>query len=253
MEPSVERSRTALAGHPILQGLDAAALDAIAARALWKSYDAGTVLTRDGEPAWAYWLLLGGSVRVFYRSPEGLEVTVKLFAAPAAWAEMQVLHSYIHTEDCVAVDRATVACLRKADFEALLDLHPRFMKNVLLDAGARFLIATQHERALAFLSVPARLAHLLLSYVRLYGVPVEGGVMIRARLSQDELANGLGVARKSIVRTFQEWAKDGVLEKRGVHYVVTDVEKLAARAPTDLVGIDWRAGGTLKPRGGAER
>lgn len=239
------RLRSLFGAHPILQGVPAGAVDALFARAVTKTYAPGETLTREGDKAWAYWFLVAGNVRVFYTSPEGLEVTVKLFAAPAAWAEMQVLHDWVHTEDCVAVSAVTCLCLPKAAFEELLEAWPRFMKNVLLDAGARFLIAAQHERALAFLTVPSRLAYLLLSYVRLHGVPDARGTKIGIRLSQEELANGLGVARKSVVRAFKEWTDEGILDKVGAHYVVTDLERLADLAPSDVIGIDWVAGGRL--------
>ena len=245
--------RTKLRSHPLLAGLSAQGVAEIADACVGKRFAAGEVLTREGEAAWAYWFLIEGSVRVFYTSPDGVEVTVKLFAAPAAWAEMQVLHGWVHTEDCVATRAVTCACLPRAAFELLLDAWPRFMKNVLLDAGARFLIAAQHERALAFLPVKARLAQLLLSYVRLYGEPIRDGVRIMMALSQDELANGLGVARKSVVRTFSEWSDQGIIKKVAGAYVVSDVEALMAAAPSDVLGIDWVAGTALGTGLGAGR
>jgi CRP-like cAMP-binding protein len=246
------RLRDLFGKHPILAGVPPSSVDAIFAHVVTKTFAAGETLTREGDKAWAYWFLVEGNVRVFYTSPEGLEVTVKLFGAPAAWAEMQVLHDWVHTEDCVAVSDVTCVCLPKAAFETLLEAHPKFMKNVLLDAGARFLIAAQHERALAFLTVPSRLAYLLLSYVRLHGVDDDGGVRIGIRLSQEELANGLGVARKSVVRAFKEWMDEGILEKRGAYYVVTNLERLQELAPGDVIGIDWVAGSKLAEGVGAK-
>jgi CRP/FNR family cyclic AMP-dependent transcriptional regulator len=244
---------TLLRAHPILKDVDDVGIDAIATAGIVKTYCAGDVLTREGDKAWAYWFLVVGHTRVFYTSPEGLTVTVKLFAAPAAWAEMQVLHDWVHTEHCVAEDDVTCVCLPKLEFERLLELHPRFMKNVLVDAGARFLITAQHERALAFLKVPQRLAYLLLSYARLHGEDVVDGVLIRHRLSQEELANGLGVARKSVVRAFTDWIDAGVLEKRGLYYVIVDVQRLREAAPDDVLGIDWVAGGRLADGIGSRR
>jgi CRP-like cAMP-binding protein len=248
-----ETIRNLLRAHPILAGVGDDGIAAIIAAGVIKHYRAEDVLTREGDKAWAYWFLVVGHTRVFYTSPEGLTVTVKLFAAPAAWAEMQVLHDWVHTEHCVAEDDVTCVCLPKLAFERLLEAHPRFMKNVLVDAGARFLITAQHERALAFLKVPQRLAYLLLSYVRLHGEDVDGGVLIRHRLSQEELANGLGVARKSVVRAFTDWIDAGVLTKRGAYYVVADIERLREDAPEDVLGIDWVAGGRLADGVGARR
>ncbi len=85
-----------------------------------------------------------------------------------------------------------------------------------------------------------------MSYVRMYGVPVEGGQMIRIALSQADLARGLGVALKSVSRAFQDLIHDGVLEKRGTRYVVKNIGALQGVAP-GVGGIDWTAGRTIAP------
>jgi CRP-like cAMP-binding protein len=238
--------------HPLLTGVAEETLRHVVDASALQVYAPGEILNREGDPSEHYWLLCRGSAKVFYTSPEGFEVVVKIFHAPAAWAEMEILTGQPHIEDCVAVDRATVLKLPRASFEELLLESPRFMKNVLVDTCARFLIAAQNERALAFLSVPERLAHLLLAYVRLYGVPVEGGVAIRIKLSQNDLANGLGAARRSVVRALTDMQRDGVIAKRGTSYVVRDVEKLAALTAHGLIGVDWIAG-TSVARGQGSR
>jgi CRP-like cAMP-binding protein len=234
-----------LRDHPILQGTGDSLPREILECGLVQLYTPGEFLSREGDPAEHYWLLCAGSVRVFYTSPDGYEVTVKIFSAPAAWAEMEVLTHHCHIEDCVAVDRTTVVKIARPHLENLLDAHPRFMRNILYDTSARFLIAAQHERALAFAPVSERLANLLLAYVRMYGVPVEGGVGIRIKLSQGDLARGLGVNKRSITRTLTEWQAEGFLSKRGQNYVILDLPQLEARASRDLVGIDWVAGSRM--------
>lgn len=231
----------ALRDHPLLAGVTEATVERVVAEGRIEVFEAGKTLSRDGDTA-DYWFLTHGSTRVFYSSPSGLEVTVKIFQAPAAWGEMEVLMDHPHIEDCVAVDRATVVRLKKPVFEKLLADSQPFMRNVLYDTCARFLIAAQHERALAFMSVPQRLAYLLLAYVRMYGVSVEGGIAIRVRLSQAELARGLGVTRRSVERALAELKQDEILTKSGGNFIVRDVERLTERTGMDVVGVDWISG-----------
>lgn len=248
----VATARAALATHPLLAGCDDDARAAVLAAGRVQVFAPGDVLSREGDVA-DYWLLCAGSVRVFYRSPSGAEVTVKLFAAPAAWAEMEVLTGQPHMEDCAAVERAVVVRVPAPKFAALLDAHPRFMRNVLDDTCARFFIAAQGEKRLAFLPVPERVAHLLLSYARLYGVPVDGGVAIRVKLSQQDIAQGIGAAPKSVTRALADLTKAGLVAKRGKSYVVRDVAALEEMVRTDAAGIDYVAGGGVRPRGGGAR
>ncbi len=203
-------------------------------------FRAGEQLTREGDDVEFYWLLLSGSVRVYYTSVQGFEVTVKIFAAPAAWAEMQILTDHRHTEDCVCVEDAVCLCIPKAFFSTFLDAHPAFMRQVLIDTSARFLIAAQNERALAFLTVAERLAHLLLSYVRIYGEDAGRGIRITVRLSHEQLAADLGVVKKSITRTLSQWTEEGVVDKDGPYYLIPDLMRLVELSPKGLIGVDDR-------------
>ena len=244
-----ERLRT----HPLLAGLDAATVKGVHAAGIVQTFAAGDCLIREGDPAVHYWLLLSGTLKVGYTSPDGFEVTVKVFAAPAAFAEMEVLTDQPHIENCFAIDKATMLKIPRVPFEALLDDHPRFMKNVLYDTCARFFIAAQNERALAFLPVSQRLANLLLVYMRIYGVSVEGGTAIRVRLSQADLAADLGVAKKSITRTLAGWGDDGILERRGTTLVIKDPAALEERSAHDVIGVDWIAGRRVDEGKGSRR
>jgi CRP/FNR family transcriptional regulator len=232
-----------LVRHPVLDKVSPACVAELLDAGLARQYGAGEFLTRESDPAQCYWLLLKGTVRAFCTSKAGQEVTVQLFGAPAAWAEDQLLHEQRHTESCVAVDRALVLQVPKREFLRIIWKYPVLMMNVLRDASGRLLVASQRERSLAFGDVRERVADLLMSYVRMYGLPVEGGSMIRISLSQNDLASDLGIALKSVSRAFKDLIDNGLLEKRGTRWVVTNVDQLKRLAP--LPGIDWVSGRKL--------
>lgn len=173
---------------------------------------------------------------------------MKMFAAPAAWAEMQILTNHRHTEDCVCVEDAVALCVPKAFFLTFLDAYPAFMRQVLIDTSARFLIAAQNERALAFLTVAERLAHLLLSYVRTYGEDSGCGIRITVRLSHEQLAADLGVVKKSITRTLSQWVEEDIVRKDGIYYLIPDLIRLVERSPKGLIGVDWSSGTAVNER-----
>lgn len=235
------RARAALAHHPLLAGCAPAFVDTVLTHARVQVFAPGDILSREGDAA-DYWFLCVGSTRVFYRSPLGSEVTVKLFSAPAAWAEMEVLTHRPHMEDCAAVDRVVAVRVPARRFVELLDAEPRFCRNVLEDCAARFYIAAQSEKKLAFASVEERIAHLVLSYVRLFGVPVDGGLHIRVKLSHGDIANGIGAAQKSVTRTLTQWQRAGWISKRGTSYVVHALDKIEQAVLHPAPGIDFVAG-----------
>jgi DNA-binding transcriptional regulator LsrR (DeoR family) len=56
-----------------------------------------------------------------------------------------------------------------------------------------------------------------------------------------ELAQSLGVARRSVTRIITEWREQGIIEQRGHALVVVDLAKLTALSTPDVVGLDWSA------------
>lgn len=230
-----------LRAHPLLTGVEAAQVTALEARSRIEVLSAEAPCIREGDAPEAFWLLLSGSARVFFVSEEGLEVTVKIFCAPAAFGEIELLTGHPHAECVSMIDRGRVAIIPRSMFSALLDASARFSRNVLADTCARFLIAVQNERALAFLSVEQRLAHVLLSYARSFGVPVEGGLGLRVELSQARLALDMGVAVKSVQRTMTRWKREGLLATRGRSLVLRDLAALRGVVGADLLGLNWSA------------
>lgn len=234
--------RRLISSHPLLQDVEPACLDELLSKSVRRSFDVGQAILREGEIGKAFWILCSGGVRVFYTSAEGLEVTVKLFSAPAVFGELELLHPIACMQTCAVIDDADCLALPRTAFLRLLERYPRFAKNLLIDMSARFIISAHHERALAFLTVPQRLAKLLLSYVRLYGSHEQHGVVLRISLSQTNLANELGVARKSVVRAFKDLTEAGILARQGPYFCVKDVDALISLAPPGILGLEWRTG-----------
>ena len=109
----VERVIAALESHPILRGCPEGTVARVVEVGTVQSFAPGELLSREGDPA-DYWLLCQGSVRVLYRSEAGVEVTVKLFGAPAAWAEMAVRAPESSAASAVSRAMAAVSSSRQA-------------------------------------------------------------------------------------------------------------------------------------------
>jgi CRP/FNR family transcriptional regulator len=77
----------------------------------------------------------------------------------------------------------------------------------LLDAIAeRLRASSERESALAFLTAPARLARLLLQQVQ----PGDPGGPVVA-ISQDELAQQVGVTRQTVAKVLGGWRRSGLI------------------------------------------
>lgn len=232
--------------HPVFDGVEPEVVAEIAARSIERTFEPLAYVLMEDQPDVSFFVLLKGSVKVLYRSPEGLEVVVKLFRAPAVFGEMECLTEVPYLETVQALERSVVLELPRVDLVAMLRRSHALTFNVLGDLAARLCIAAQNERSLAFHPVETRLANLLLTYVDFYGLPVPDGTRIRIPLSQDDLANALGVARRSVTRALKEWQDRALIGKEGGCFVVRDRSKLEAVTDPTLLRIGHRSGVRLR-------
>lgn len=238
-----------LEAHPVFRGVDAATRARLVQDALPLTPADGAAVLVEGEADTAFFVLTAGSVKVLYRSEDGLEVVVKLLEAPAVFGEMECIAGIPFLETVEAVERVRLLRIPKNSLLAALEASHALCARMLTDVAQRLCIAAQNERALAFHPVESRLAQLVLTYLDLYGLPTEGGRLIRIPLTQDGLAQALGVNRRSVTRALQKWSAEGWLEKRDGRYVVCDAEALLRITDPRLLRIAFSSGGALGPEG----
>lgn len=231
--------------HPVFEGVEREVVDDLVGRAIERTFEPQAHVLVEDHTELSFFILLKGSVKVLYRSPEGLEVVVKLFRAPAVFGEMECLTDVPYLETVEALERSLILELPRQEFLAALRRSHALTFNVLGDLAARLCIAAQNERSLAFHPVETRLANLLLTYVDFYGLPVPSGTRIRIPLSQDDLANALGVARRSVTRALKQWQDEDLIGKEGGCYVVKRREQLEAITDPTLLRIGYRTGARL--------
>ncbi len=225
--------------HPIFRHVKPEALTALLSASAQQTYTRKQVMLEEGSTDHRLFVLAKGSVRVFYRDPKGREVVVKLFKAPVVFGEMECVVGIPYLESVEALEKCLVLEVPRHAFLLALRQSSELTYNMCVDLSMRLCIAAQNERALAFNSVESRLATLLHTHVKLFGLPGHDGTTLRIPLSQDALAQSLGVARRSVTRALQKWTQDGVLKKSQGHFVVRDLEKLKALADTSLIPIGY--------------
>jgi CRP-like cAMP-binding protein len=200
------------------------------------------LVLQEGDTPTHVFALIHGAVSVFYTSDFGAHLVAKLFSAPAFFGEMEVLVGIPHLESVEALRRCELLAIERAAFIDALAHSRELAVGLAVDLSARLCIAAKNERAIAFDQVEARLATLMLSYADVFGANVGGGTHISLEVTQEKIADNLGISRKSVQRTFLSWQKKGLLARSGRHFVLPDVERLRALAGELPARVDYRLG-----------
>jgi CRP-like cAMP-binding protein len=198
---------------------------------------AGDRILDEGDASGHVFVLLSGVVGVFYSSPDGVDVLVKIFGPPAVFGEMELFFGQPRQEYVECFEPARVARIPAAPFLAWLKRDPKASFALLQDVAARLAIAAYNERALAFLDANTRLAGLFLSFLEAWGEEGEGGVTLRLKLTYEMLARCLGVTVRSIDRAMTAWSKEGWLTRRRGTYTFHDVKKLEEKADPERLAL----------------
>jgi CRP-like cAMP-binding protein len=231
-----------MATFPLWHGLDPARRDRLLEQSTWRWCEPGTLVLSEEDPATTVFALPTGAVRVFYRSDEGEETLAKLLVGPALFGEIECFVGIPHLENVEPLSPLYVLAMPFTAFDAYLNDEPFATRRLLLDLAERFCIAAANERTTAFGTVEQRLAALLLSYLDAFGRPGVGGVLLARPISQDELARGLGVSRKSVQRTIDGWRRAGVIRKEGDFYRICQRDVLEKAQASVAVNLAYRFG-----------
>lgn len=131
---------------------------------------------------------------------------------------------------CVAKEDSTVCHIpASAVLEGLSD-SPAFARR-FIESVSRDLIAAENA-LISFVShsVPQRLAALLLRLKGEFGYPTQTNeIELRVPLTKVEISSMLGTSEETVVRTFNQFKRQGLVRFEGKKIFLTDVKTLEER------------------------
>lgn len=199
--------RMMLQGSPLFRGLAPATLDRITALAAQRSYRRGEILFSAGDAGDALFGVVSGRIRISTGNADGREIFLNIMEPGDTFGEIALLDGGPRTATATAIDASELVSLRREPLFGLLEKEPRTALELLRLCGERLRWTSGLLEDAALLDAPARLAKRLLSLCKLHGEDAAGGRAVK--ISQEELANFLGVTRQAVNGQLQEWKAKG--------------------------------------------
>lgn len=201
--------QTVIERNRLFRGLPAETLARITALALRRNFEAGAVIFLRGDPGDSLCGVVTGRVRISASGPGGKEVFLNIMEPGDAFGEIALLDGDPRTADATAIVRTDLVMLPREPFFALLRTEPRLATHLIQLLCRRVRWTSQLMEDSALLSVPARLAKRVLSLASAFGREAERGT--RVAISQEELAQFLGLSRQIVNQYLQAWRAKGWL------------------------------------------
>lgn len=181
----------------------------------------GQVIYHQEDSAEGLFLLKKGRVRLSRLSPSGKKLELAVLEPGTFFGEMPMLGERMRNASAEALEDCTLCVMSQADIERLALRTPQVALRMLEILGRRLANSEARLEDLAYRSVPARLASVLLRLSSEHDNVVEG-------ITHQELGDMVGAYRETITKTLDEFQTAGYVELGRRRIRVLDRSALAA-------------------------
>lgn len=180
----------------------------------------GKILYMPEDTSEVLFLLKKGRVQLYRISPEGKKLVIATIGPGSIFGEMALIGQGMHNTFAEAIDDCTLCVMSREDVERLLVSKPRVALRIFESLGRRLKEAEARLENIAFKSIPARLASLLLRLASQQGSDTVVG------FTHQDLGEQIGTYRETTTQTLNAFKADGLIEIGRKRITILDPEGL---------------------------
>lgn len=181
------------------------------------------IFSEEGQPVYLYFLVRG-KVKVYRSHEYGKELITTLHKEGDFFGYQALLENKAYAETAEALEESEVCLIPREDFHALLNSNIGVMRSFIKLLSGNVAEKEKQLVNLAYSSVRKRVAEALLHLQERYSLPAEQKFSMA--ISREDLANMVGTATESLIRTLSEFKEDQLIEIKGSSITLLHPEKL---------------------------
>jgi CRP/FNR family cyclic AMP-dependent transcriptional regulator len=181
-------------------------LRAISATGVVRTFPKNTILINEGDQGDSLYIVVSGRVKVYASNEAGREFVIAFHGAGEYVGEMS-LDGSPRSASVITVEPTTCAIVTRAQFRDFVLAHPEFALHLIEKLIGRVRLTTDNVKSLALSDVYGRLVKLINTLAE----PLEGKMVVRERLTQQEIAERIGASRDMISRLMKDLVGGGYL------------------------------------------
>jgi CRP-like cAMP-binding protein len=220
----------ALQPATFLRSIPLAAAADLRSRGRERRFSTGQALFREGDPPSSVAVILDGTVKVSASGVGGTEALLAMRGPGSVIGEFAAIDRTVRCATVTAVRPVRALFVPCPAFEAFLAEQPSAALALLRLVVARLRDADRMRIEFGTLEVQARLARRLLELARDHGEEVDGEIVIRLAVTQDDLAGMVGASRQSVARGLRELREGGLITTGRRTITIIDAAGLTQRA-----------------------
>jgi CRP/FNR family transcriptional regulator, cyclic AMP receptor protein len=202
-------------------------LEKVARVAVPRSYPAGSIILREGDPGDTCYILRSGEARVVRQHADGRAITLTNLGPGEIFGELAMFDGEVRSATVEAVDDVRAVAILAGDLKRLLGEHPEIAVKLLGALAARLRETNARIARQSFQKVSSRVAGVLVELAETgtrTGMEAPGGqaAEVVVRSTQADLAQLAGTSREAASRFLATLQRAGVLTTKRGRIVVHD-------------------------------
>lgn len=185
-----------------------------------------TIIHKANEiPMYAYYVLSGSIVSFEYTSEGNERIYAISSRGTLVLEESVTLQQPVPVSFKTTRETHAVKITREAMLQAVVT-NPDIALEVIRSTSAKLLSVMEVIRQSASTNASWKICNLLMIFASQYGVPYDNKILIDAKLSQQNMANLLGLNRITTLRVIKELKDMGIIEQINGQYCIRNMNAL---------------------------
>ncbi len=206
--------------------LEHAALSDVSHNKVMNSYKKGQTIFFQGNPPFGLYCINSGKIKVSKLGNDGKESIIRIAGPGDVLGHRSLFSDENYTATATVIEDAAICFVdKKFIFKALQD-EPTIALNLIQKLSREMGAAETRTAGLSQKNVRERLAELLLTLKKSYGIQEGNRWRLDIKLTREEMASMVGTANETIIRFFSEFKEEGLIEQEGKIIFITDEKRL---------------------------
>ena len=190
---------------PLFAMLTPAQAELLADAVAKRRFKRGQLIVEQGKKSDALYIILSGRARVLMTDRKSREVILATLQPGDYIGEMSMIDNQPHSATVEAEIQTDVLVLGRKEFTRCLPENATMAYAVMQGLVRRLRHADQKIGSLALMGVYGRVANVLLESA----VPDDGRLIIREKLSRQDIAKMVGASREMVSRVMKDFEEQG--------------------------------------------
>lgn len=207
-------------------GLEDIPLSSISHNKVMNNYKKGHTIFFQGNPPFGLFCINEGKVKIAKIGNDGKESIIRIAGPGDVLGHRSLFSRENYTATATVIEDASVCFIDKKFIYKVLHDEPSLAINMIQKLSREMGIAEARSTSMVQKNVCERLAELLLSLMKAYGVQEEGRWRLNIKLTREEIASIIGTANETVIRFISDFKHEGLIEQEGKTLYILDEKRL---------------------------